>query len=84
MTPLFPKTAKTFATCLEPGPSDLVASKARQFVEMASRRFQGSQTYFYADLQRVKLPPEAKLVEHVRGMEFEIWASTSKRIGWGQ
>lgn len=86
VTPLFPKESKCFAMKLEPGPSDLVASKAEQFVRMASSRFNGRHgTFFVVDEQHVRLPRfvPRKNVEHVRGLGYDIWASSSRRIGMG-
>jgi hypothetical protein len=84
LTPLFPKESRTFAARLEPGPIDLVASKAQQFVEMASKRFNGDSTHFVVDLERVRLPKGLRHVEHVRGLGFDVWASTHPRIGMGE
>jgi hypothetical protein len=81
MTPLFPKNSKCFATKLEPGPSELVASKAAQFVEMASKRFNGVSTHFVVDAERVQMPKGLRNVEHVRGLGFDVWASSHSRIG---
>jgi hypothetical protein len=81
VTILFPKEAKTFAASLRPGPQDLLASQAEQFVVMASRRYNCERTFFYADTERVRLPRSAKRVEHIRGLGTEIWASTHQRIG---
>ena len=84
MTPLFPPKSKCFATRLEPGPSDLVTSKAEQFVVMVTSRFNGrSGTFFCVDEQRVRLPRSIprKNIEHVRGLGFDIWASSAKRCG---
>ena len=83
MTPMFPKESKCFAMRLDPGPSDLVASKAAQFVEMASKRFNGASTHFVADLDRVQLPKGLLHVEHVRGLGYDVWASSHPRIGMG-
>ena len=87
MTPIFPPKAKCFATRLEPGPSDLVASKAAQFVVMVSSRFNGTHgTYFCVDTERVKLPRSIprKNIEHVRGLGFDVWAASSKRCGMAE
>lgn len=86
MTPLFPPKAKCFATRLEPGPSDFVASKAEQFVVMVTSRFNGRHgTHFVVDLERVRLPRyiPRKNIEHVRGLGFDVWAASAKRIGMG-
>lgn len=86
LTPIFPPKSKCFATRLDPGPSDLVASKAEQFVRMASQRFNGKHgTFFCADLEHVRLPRSvpSSNVEHIRGLGFDIWASSAKRIGMG-
>jgi hypothetical protein len=85
VTPIFPKTAKCFATHLKPGPSDLVASSAEQFVVMASSRYNGRQTFFVVDEQFVRLPRSVprKNIEHVRGLGFDVWAASAPRIGMG-
>lgn len=84
LTPLFPPNSKCFATRLEPGPKDLLASKAEQFVRMASSRFNGTHgTFFVVDTEHVRLPRSVpkRNVEHVRGLGYDIWASSSRRIG---
>jgi hypothetical protein len=87
LTPIFPPNSKCFATRLEPGPSDLVASKAEQFVRMASSRFSGRHgTFFCVDREHVSLPRSVprKNVEHVRGLGHDIWASSAPRIGMAE
>lgn len=81
---MFPKEAKTFTASLRPGPKELLAAQAEQFVVMASKRYNRELTYFYADTEQVRLPPSAKRVEHVRGLGTDVWASTHPRIGMAE
>lgn len=51
---------------------------------MASKRYNRDLTYFCADTERVRLPPAARRVEHVRGLGTDVWASTHPRIGMAE
>lgn len=87
MTPIFRKTDKTFCLNLKPGPRDLLESQAAQFVTMATSRYNGLKgTFFCVDEERVRLPRSIprRNIEHIRGLGFDVWASSSKRIGMSE
>lgn len=88
MTPIFPKEADTYVFDLSNHgervkQADFSGAFMEQFQQLSRSR---EVKHLVIDPERVRLPPWFKgvKVEHVRGLGFQVWASSHPRVGMGQ
>ncbi len=88
MTPIFPKEADTYVFDLSAHgervkQADFTGVFLDQFRQLMAKR---EVKHIVLDTERVKLPADFKgaKVEHVRGLGYQVWASSHRRIEMGQ